>query len=157
MDGIQGWAAALCVAAIGCALMQMLAPKDGLGRIFKLMLGAFFLCCMVMPLLQMGSITGLDVGSLPSDVTNELLQERVDAQLRRQVETAVVQLAETALENRNVEAEKIAVTMDTSEDGGIYIQQVTIYLDKQNKPKALAVQQVLEQQLGVRVVLDTTG
>lgn len=57
MDGIQGWAAALCVAAIGCALMQMLAPKDGLGRIFKLMLGAFFLCCMVMPLLQMGSIT----------------------------------------------------------------------------------------------------
>ena len=78
MDGIQGWAAALCVAAIGCALMQMLAPKDGLGRIFKLMLGAFFLCCMVMPLLQMGSITGLDVGSLPSDVTNELLQERVE-------------------------------------------------------------------------------
>ncbi len=157
MDGIQGWAAALCVAAIGCALMQMLAPKDGLGRIFKLMLGAFFLCCMGMPLLQMGSITSLDVGSLPSDVTNELLQEKVDAQLRRQVESAVVKLAETALANRDVEAEKIAVTMDTSEDGGIYIQQVTIYLDKQNKPKALAVQQVLEQQLGVSVVLDATG
>lgn len=157
MDGIQGWAAALCVAAIGCALMQMLAPKDGLGRIFKLMLGAFFLCCMGMPLLQMGSITSLDVGSLPSDVTNELLQEKVDVQLRRQVESAVVKLAETALANRDVEAEKIAVTMDTSEDGGIYIQQVTIYLDKQNKPKALAVQQVLEQQLGVSVVLDATG
>ena len=43
MDGIKGWAAALCVAAIGCALMQMLAPKDGLGKIFKLMLGAFFM------------------------------------------------------------------------------------------------------------------
>lgn len=79
MDGIKGWAAALCVAAISCALMQMLAPKDGLGKIFKLMLGAFFLCCMAMPLLELGSITSLHVDSLPGDVTNELLQEKVDA------------------------------------------------------------------------------
>ena len=157
MDGIKDWAAALCVAAIGCALMQMLAPKDGMGKIFKLMLGAFFLCCMTMPLLQLRSISGLDVGSLPSEVTNELLQEKVDAQLRRQVETTVRQLAEKALESRGVKAEKIAVTTDTSEDGGIYIQQVTIYLDKQNKPKALAAREVLEQQLGVSVVLDATG
>ena len=108
MDGIKGWAAALCVAAIGCALMQM-------------------------------------------------LQEKVDAQLRRQVEATVRQMAEKALENRGAKAEKITVTMDTSEDGGIYIQQVTIYLDKQNKPKALAAREVLEQQLGVSVVLDATG
>ena len=78
MDGIKGWAAALCVAAIGCALMQMLAPKDGLGKIFKLMLAAFFLCCMAMPLLELGSITSLHVDSLPGDVTNELLQEKVE-------------------------------------------------------------------------------
>lgn len=94
MDGIKGWAAALCVAAISCALMQMLAPKDGLGKIFKLMLGAFFLCCMAMPLLELGSITSLHVDSLPGDVTNELLQEKVDAQLRRQVEATVRQMAE---------------------------------------------------------------
>ena len=67
------------------------------------------------------------------------------------------QMAEKALENRGAKAEKITVTMDTSEDGGIYIQQVTIYLDKQNKPKALAAREVLEQQLGVSVVLDATG
>ena len=90
-------------------------------------------------------------------VTNELLQEKVDAQLRRQVEATVRQMAEKALENRGAKAEKITVTMDTSEDGGIYIQQVTIYLDKQNKPKALAAREVLEQQLGVSVVLDATG
>ena len=47
------------MAAIGCALMQMLAPKDGMGKIFKLMLGAFFLCCMTMPLLQLRSILSL--------------------------------------------------------------------------------------------------
>lgn len=69
----------------------------------------------------------------------------------------VRQMAEKALENRGAKAEKITVTMDTSEDGGIYIQQVTIYLDKQNKPKALAAREVLEQQLGVSVVLDATG
>lgn len=60
MDGSRAGRRLLCVAAIGCALCE-LAPKDGLGKIFKLMLGAFFLCCMAMPLLELGSITSLHV------------------------------------------------------------------------------------------------
>ena len=28
MDAVKGWAAALCAVAIGCTLLQMLAPKD---------------------------------------------------------------------------------------------------------------------------------
>lgn len=63
------------------------------GKNLQTVLGAF-LCCMAMPLLELGSITSLHVDSLPGDVTNELLQEKVDAQLRRQVEATVRQMAE---------------------------------------------------------------
>ena len=65
MDGIKGWAAALCVAAISCALMQMLAPKDGLGKIFKLMLGAFFMATdmVTSPVTHLGGVVfGVGIG-----------------------------------------------------------------------------------------------
>lgn len=157
MDGIKGWAAALCVAAIGCALMQMLAPKDGMGKIFKLMLGAFFLCCMTMPLLQLRSISGLDIGSLPSEVTTSCCRKRWTPSFAARWKPRSDSWRRRRSKAAASKQEKIAVTTDTSEDGGIYIQQVTIYLDKQNKPKALAAREVLEQQLGVSVVLDATG
>ena len=49
MDAVRSWAIALCAAAIGCTLLQILAPKDGMGRIFKLLIAAFFLCCLAAP------------------------------------------------------------------------------------------------------------
>ena len=39
MDGIKAWAIALCAAAVGCSLLHMLAPKGGMGRLFKLIIG----------------------------------------------------------------------------------------------------------------------
>lgn len=157
MDSIKAWAAALCIAAIVCAVLQMLAPREGTGKVFKLILSAFFLCCLIMPLLKAGSLTRLDISSLPGEVQAELLDDQVNQQLMRQVQTTVEQLARTTLESSGVEAEKIEVKTDTSEEGSIYIQQVTVTLDKQSKPKALAAREVLEKQLGVSVVIETTG
>ena len=157
MDSIKAWAAALCIAAIVCAVLQMLAPKEGTGKVFKLILSAFFLCCLIMPLLRVGSLTRLDISVLPGEVQAELLEDRVNQQLMRQVQATVEQLAETALDSSGVKAEKIEVKTDTSPEGSIYIQQVTITLDKQSKPKALAAREVLEKQLGVSVVIETTG
>lgn len=157
MDSIKAWAAALCIAAIVCAVLQMLAPKEGTGKVFKLILSAFFLCCLIMPLLRAGSLTRLDISVLPGEVQAELLEDRVNQQLMRQVQATVERLAETALDSSGVKAEKIEVKTDTSPEGSIYIQQVTITLDKQSKPKALAAREVLEKQLGVSVVIETTG
>ena len=157
MDSIKAWAAALCIAAIVCAVLQMLAPKEGTGKVFKLILSAFFLCCLIMPLLRVGSLTRLDISVLPGEVQAELLEDRVNQQLMRQVQATVERLAETALDSSGVKAEKIEVKTDTSPEGSIYIQQVTITLDKQSKPKALAAREVLEKQLGVSVVIETTG
>lgn len=157
MDSIKAWAAALCIAAIVCAVLQMLAPKEGTGRVFKLILSAFFLCCLIMPLLKAGSLSRLDISFLPGEVQAELLEDRVNQQLVSQVQATVERLTETVLDSSGVKAEKIEVKTDTSEEGSIYIQQVTITLDKQSKPKALAAREVLEKQLGVSVVIETTG
>ena len=63
MNSVSQWAAGLCVAAVGCTALQMLAPKGGLGKLFRLIIAAFFLCCMASPLLSLKDIRGLSIGS----------------------------------------------------------------------------------------------
>lgn len=151
MNAVTGWAAALCTAAIGCTALHMLAPKGGLGRLFKLLTAAFFLCCMVSPLLQLKNISSLSLDILPEEVSAEALQERVNAQFERQVTAALEETARQTLQKYGIELAKVEIKMDTDENGGIYITKIILYLDKQNADGAIAAKQAMEQRLGVEV------
>lgn len=157
MDAIKGWAAALCVVAVGCTLIQMLAPKDGMGRIFRILIGAFFLCCMVSPLLSLRHITNLDLNLLPTEIQSTILEEKVKEQLDRQISAAVEKIVNQAMENYNLKAEKVETMTDTSEDGSIYMKQIILYLDKQSMSKSAAVRQALEQRLGIPIDVEAVG
>ncbi len=141
----------MCLAALGCAAMQLLVPKGGVGRVFRLVATTFFLCCMLLPLLKLGSLTQLDVADLPDTVVSELLADTVTEQLERQVRDMVSALAAEVLTERGVTAEKIEVTTDISGEGGIYIQHVTITVDKQTVPIAKVAGEVLAKQLQTSV------
>lgn len=98
MDAVRSWAIALCAAAIGCTLLQILAPKDGMGRIFKLLIAAFFLCCLAAPLLQIKNLTRLDFSGLPDEVASGVLQQRVNEQAVSQINAALEEIAGHAVE-----------------------------------------------------------
>lgn len=153
MDSVTSWAAALCAAAVGCTALQMLAPKGGLGRLFKLITAAFFICCLATPLLSMKSILKLDTDGLPDEVSADVLKERVNEQFKEQVTAAMQKVAKETLANYGITPAKVEVTMDTDENGSIYISDITIYLDKQSRYKAITAKQVMEQRLGVEVTV----
>ncbi len=155
MDGIRAWSTALCLAALGCAAIHLLAPKGGTGKLFRLVTNTFFLCCMLLPLLEIGSITAPDIADLPESVVSDLLSDTVTEQLRVQVRDTVIRLSEEALTQRGITAEKIVVSTDISDNGGIYIQHVTLVVDKQNVPIAKAVGEVLTKQWEVPVEVTT--
>ena len=155
MDAVRSWAIALCAAAIGCTLLQILAPKDGMGRIFKLLIAAFFLCCLAAPLLQIKNLTRLDFSGLPDEVASGVLQQRVNEQAVSQINAALGEIAGHAVERYGIEMEIIAVETDTSADGSIYIRQVVVSLDKKNANRAAEVRQILESRLGVDVTVQT--
>lgn len=151
MDGLQAWCSAVCLSALGCAALRLLAPKNSIGKVFSLLLCTFFLCCMVSPLLAVRGRWKLDVDGLPDAVVSDLLADTVNEQLQVQVRETVTAVVEEALRNRGVTAEEIAVITDISEEGGIYIQHITITVDKQTIPVAAVVREVLERQLQTTV------
>ncbi len=155
MDGIRAWSGAVCLAALGCTALQVLAPSGSLGKVFRLSVHTFFICCMVLPLLKTGALAALDIASLPEPVVSELVNDTVNEQLQKQVREAVEEYTAAALSERGAAAKKIEVTTDISHEGCIYIQHVTITVDKQTVPIAKVVGEVLEQQWEATVEVKT--
>ena len=153
MSEIRAWSAAVCMAALGCSAVRLLAPKAGSGKLFSLITSSFFLCALALPLLNITSLPELKIDLLPSDVVTELLEERVTEQLTEQVEAAAVAFVEEAMTERQLCPKKVEVITDTSESGGIYMKQITIYVDKQSVPGTSLVREVVEKSLGTTVVV----
>ncbi len=155
MNEIRAWSAAVCMAALGCSAIRLLAPKAGSGKLFSLITASFFLCALVFPLLNIRSLSEPELNLLPPDIVTGLLEERVTEQLTEQVKAAAVAFTEEALAARNVSPKKVEVMTDTSDSGGIYMKQITIYVDKESVPLAAVVREVLEKSLGTTIVLKT--
>ena len=151
MEELREWCVCVCFGAVGCCAAQLLVPSNGVGRLFRLLTATLFICCLTVPLLNMRADLSLNAAWLPQEVVAEELEERVNEQLCRQVEKTVTQLANECLAQRGIRAEKITVQTDISSEGSICIEQVVLVVDKQNVSVALAVRDVLRQQLGAPV------
>ena len=83
----------------------------------------------------------------------QLLLRRVTEQLAEQVRIRTAEIAEQALHAQQIESEKIQVTVDTDPDGGIYIRQINVWLDRSRKSEAVTARQVLLQLLQTDVLV----
>ena len=153
MEQLREWCTGICFCAVGCCAAQLLIAKNGVGKWFHLLTATLFICCLVTPLLNVRADLSLNAEWLPQEVVSDELEKRVNEQLRRQVEETVARLAAECLEQRGIRAEKITVQTDISSEGGIYIEQVVLTVDKHNVSVALAVRDVLKEQLGVPVTV----
>lgn len=153
MEAVKAWAIALCAAAIGCSLLRLLAPQGGMGKLMKLLLAAFFLCCLLAPLLSARDLIGMPTETLPDSVSGEVLQQRVEEQFQRQMDAALLRVTNDTLKNYGTQAEKVEVRTDTSADGSICISSIVVYLDKENLAYAITAKQVMEQRLEIPCVV----
>ena len=150
MDAVKAWAAGLCAVSMGCVLLKMLAPKGGMGKLIHLIIAAFFAA----PLMKLTALEEWELPELSSSTQAQALEQTVTQQLERQIDTALRETARTVLSNYGIEMTKISAQTDTSEDGGIYITRITLYLDKQNISQAAAAKQVMEQRRGMEVFVE---
>ncbi len=77
-------------------------------------------------------------------------------QLRSQVSAAVTEIVGGVLSGYGYTAEKVETNMDRTEDGGIYIVDVSVTLSGQVSG-AVSLRRQLETRLGVPVALVTEG
>lgn len=127
---------------------------------FQMVLGVFFLCCLISPFLSMKGLSlNLDVSSFQEESAQVggRLADQVNAQIRSQIEKRISALAQERLDALQVRPKKIAVDMDIAEDGGISMKQVTVLLTEKDASKKEAVGTALQSALGLNPVVTVAG
>lgn len=159
MEWVRTWGVSICCAAVGCAVLQLLAPRGGLGKVLELIGALAFLGCALSPLARLPSLDWQNVPSIPlsESAKSELLQEQLWRQMQTPVQQAVQQEGTAALAAYGLSAEKIEAVTDTDEDGSIYISKIAVTLTKSQAVRRTAVIQLLRErfQLEVEVTVET--
>ena len=160
IEMLKAWAVTLCAGAVVAALAKMLIPSGKMVKMFQMVLGVFFLCCLISPFLSMRGLSlNLDVSSFQEEVaqTSGQLADQVNAQIRSQIEKRISALAQESLDALQVRPKKITVDMDIAEDGGISMKQVTVLLTEKDASKKEAVGTALQSALGLNPVVTVAG
>lgn len=151
MDGLRGWALAVCAAAVLCTLLHRLFPETSLGQQGRMLLPCLFLLAVFAPL------PGVEI-SIPetqeqTTVDTQALHARIQQQTAATVNKTLLSMANQALASYGVQAKKVVADINITEDGRIHMGQITVYIDKETLNMAAAVRQVIEHRLGTSVML----
>ena len=54
MTAISSWAVVICIAAVICGVLELLAPSSRMNGILRFVFGGFMLCAVIVPLSEIG-------------------------------------------------------------------------------------------------------
>ncbi len=149
MNGLA-WAGGVCMAAAGCTLLHLFVGKTGVGKVFRLLTAAFFICAVLVPLSEV--LQKVELPSLQSSSqTAADLQQTAKEQLCEMTEQVLLQEVNTVLQSHDLSAQKIEIEMDTLSDGRISITDIVVYIPSGNTLHRNWVKEIVTQRLGTEV------
>ncbi len=151
-EALRSFGVSVCATAVICAILHLLAPRDGTGRMLELIASVLLIGCLLTPLVQIdwqAALRAPDI--LADDVRSEELTRRMMDQLEEPLQQAVSQAGHEVLSNYGLAAEEIYAEMDIDESGGIYISSITAVLNEKQALHRMDVRQVLTARFSVEV------
>ncbi len=154
MEQLRTWGVSFCFVAAACMLLQFLAPKTAVGRLFEMLCGAVMLFCMISPLVKVkwGEVLSFDFSGISSS-QSEQMQAYLQGQLQGPLQEAMNTEGMAALKPYGFSAERITATTDIDANGNICISEVVVYLNQQQAAQKISIQKVLEQRFQTTVVV----
>ncbi len=150
MNGFYTVAVTVCAAAIACAVLSQFVTDGSLKRILSLVMGAFMVCSLIIPVKNAVRDFSLDLSSYPSaeqlsSTSDEAVNRQVVAQTKQNLENT---LAALLLQN-GIRTNKCGVILADSGENRIIISKVSIYIDKDNADDAGQIAELCAQHLGI--------
>lgn len=156
MSTIQQWATVICLAALVGTMVEILTPIGSMEKMVRFVLGAFMLCAIITPLV--GTAQKINYSIQQPDVNTSsitVFQNQLDGQLNSVASEKIKALAAEILQKESINAQKIDVFMDTSQNNSISIIKVTVYLNAKDVYKKERAKQLLEDNLGLSTEIIT--
>lgn len=131
MSGLFTVVVVMCASALICSLVQTFVTDGSTKKIISLVLGAFIICCMVVPVKNAISSFNTNVEENQNSVkeisTDDAYSNAVIKQTEINLETALKNL----LLQNNITIKSCDIILSRVENNGIIIASISIYIDKE--------------------------
>lgn len=149
MGAVAAACAAICAVAIAGSIVSVLLPNGNTKKILSLVLGAFMLCSMIIPVKNAIEGFSIDTSKLPreEEITasaDELYSQRIIAQ----TEEILANTLEGLLKNEDIPTRKIRFYLEQDDNLGIIISKICIYIDKKDNTYVFRINEITEENFG---------
>ncbi len=132
MNEILAVTSAICASALICTLVSNFVTDGGTKKIISLVLGAFIICSMIVPIKN--AVNGFNkeiaetkISDSPVSTDDEAYGREILKQTRKNLESALRDL----LRQNGVEINSCEIILAVTDDNSIIISSVSIYIYKE--------------------------
>lgn len=128
----------------------MIAPAKSTNKILSVVISVFALCCMISPVASV--VKGVEVDSVQWQIDTKTLEytDKYDENVLKETAEYISQYVSAILSSSQIEVIKVKTVVSANEDRGIYISNVSIYLDKKYMNKKEQIEYLLYSELGMK-------
>lgn len=151
MTAISSWAVVICIAAVICGVLELLAPSSRMNGILRFVFGGFMLCVVIVPLSEID----LDFSAVPpiEDISSSNI-EVANEQSVEYVKKSMAELVKNKLSEISVEAEEILIDMDIDEDNCINMIKVRLKISAKDLELSEKIRSKIADELGLECLIN---
>ncbi len=153
MSSVQAWAIGVCFTVMAASVLQYLSPNGAMERVIKLVLGAFVLYGIMLPLVSLVPQISSGINgyvNTEQSAPSADLTDTVNSQIHTAANSSIQSIVTVELMKKGVVCENVELIMDMNEDNSISISKVQVTVSS-----AVMSQKMLEQQLSSVLGLQT--
>ncbi len=149
MSTIASVCSAICVVAVGGALISVIIPDGNTKKILSLVLGAFLLCSMILPVKNAITDINLEISNFPNETQiTASADEAYTESIIKETENTLAKTLDGLLKSENINVNRIRFYLKADENLGIIISRISIYIDKKNNSKVFRINEITEENFG---------
>ena len=148
-SSIYTCAASMCCCLVVCSIIRIITPSGNTTRIMSVVISVFVLCCLLSPITEL--IKNFKIKSYEETITAQEydFSSEIDKKVISQTADYLNEYVNLTLESAGVNNASIETILALSEQKGIYIREMNIYLDVNEKDKTEDIKELVLNSVGI--------
>lgn len=147
MSSVSSLASALCYLCVAVTVISLFLPQKRTRKIFGFVIGLFVICSLIacfknVTINEKDSLLSADNITLPKASDSDYTE-----MVKQQTAENLVAAADELLRSEGFEAKDIRISLKISDEGRIYVNDVVIYISKEDVPRTGAIRDLIYRNL----------
>ena len=158
MNTLSGISITACSCCIACSVLSLLFPDGVMKKTLNLVMGAFLICSMLIPIIGSVQTMSFDYESDTESVSVDEDYSRIyEEEVLTQTAKNLVIVANDLLKSEGITPENIEVGIKKSDNNSIYISTIHIYINETDSDKTENIKRIIERNMSKEPVVIVNG